>query len=361
MQHLVPLRGRAPAVSPSKKDTHITQLHGAGGELMGELLERLILPRLGKGAVGRIGLKALDDGATIALPEGEKGELVLTTDSHVVKPIFFPGGDIGRLAAAGTINDLAVMGARPIALTLAAIIEEGFPIADLERIIESFAATLAEVGAPVICGDTKVMPAGDVDGILLNTAGLGLARRAISDAGLRAGDRVLLTGTIGDHGMALLAAREEFKLTTKLTSDVAPIWPMLSALLESDEGNAVHAMKDPTRGGLAAALNEMARKSKTCIEIEEHLIPMREPVLGLSEILGISPLEVANEGKAIVVVSPEAAEEALRLLRSHPLGAEAAIVGTVTDEYPGRVILDTEVGGRRFLDMPLGDPVPRIC
>ena len=346
-------------MSPGKKETHITPLHGAGGELMGELLERLILPRFGEDAVGRIGLRALDDGATIALPEGETGELVLTTDSHVVKPIFFPGGDIGRLAAAGTINDLAVMGARPIALTLAAIIEEGFPIADLERILASFAATLAEVDAPVACGDTKVMPAGDVDGIVLNTTGLGIAVRAISDADLRPGDRVLLTGTIGDHGMALLAAREEFQLKTRLESDVAPIWPLIAPLVELDD--AVHAMKDPTRGGLAAALNEMARKSGACIEIEEPAIPMREPTLGLSELLGISPLEVANEGKAIVVVAPEAADEALKRLRAHPLGADAAIVGTVTDEHPKRVVLNTEVGGRRFLDMPLGDPVPRIC
>lgn len=348
-------------MSPDRKDTHITPLHGAGGELMGELLERLILPRFGKEAVGRIGLDALDDGATIALPEGETGELVLTTDSHVVKPIFFPGGDIGRLAAAGTINDLAVMGARPIALTLAAIIEEGFPIPDLERIIESFAAALEEVDAPVVCGDTKVMPAGDVDGIVLNTTGLGIARHAISDAGLRPGDRVLLTGSIGDHGMALLAAREEFSLSTRLESDVAPIWPMFAPLLESDICEAIHAMKDPTRGGLAAALNEMARKSSTCIEIEETRIPMRSAARGLSELLGISPLEVANEGKAVVIVAPEAAEAALRVLREHPLGADAAIVGTVTEEYPTRVILDTEVGGRRFLDMPLGDPVPRIC
>ena len=351
-------------MTQSKRETHITQLHGAGGELMGELLERLLLPRLGNTraeGMGAIGLNALDDGATIALPKGETGELVLTTDSHVVQPIFFPGGDIGRLAAAGTINDLAVMGARPIALTLAAIIEEGFPFAELERIIDSFAATLEEVGVPVVCGDTKVMPAGDVDGILLNTTGLGIAKRAVSDAGLRPGDRVLLTGTIGDHGMALLAAREEFNLSTKLESDVAPIWPMLAPLLERDEGESVHAMKDPTRGGLAAALNEMARKSDTCIEIVESAIPMRDPVRGLSELLGISPLEVANEGKAIVVVAAEAADETLRWLLKHPLGANAAIVGTVTDEYPKRVILDTEVGGRRFLDMPLGDPVPRIC
>jgi len=346
-------------MSPSEEATQITQFHGAGGELMGELLERLILPRFGEDAVGRIGLKALDDGATMAFPSEQEGELVLTTDSHVVKPIFFPGGDIGRLAAAGTINDLAVMGARPIALTLAAILEEGFSIAELERILDSFASTLEEVGAAVLCGDTKVMPSGDLDGIVLNTTGVGIARRAISDAGAKVGDRVLITGAIGDHGMALLAAREEFKLRTTLTSDVAPLWSLLAPILDLDD--AVHAMKDPTRGGLAAALNEMARKSKTCIEIEESSIPIREPVRGLSELLGISPLEVANEGKAIVIVAPATAEQVLRLLRGHPLGADAAIVGGITDEYPGRVVLDTEVGGRRFLDMPLGDPIPRIC
>jgi len=361
---MVSLRGRASAMSSSDKEARITQLHGAGGELMGELLERLILPRLGADgaeATGAIGLRALDDGATLALSHDMDGELVVTTDSHVVKPIFFPGGDIGRLAAAGTLNDLAVMGARPIAITLAAIIEEGFRFADLERIVDSLAETLEEVGAPVLCGDTKVMPAGDIDGIVLNTTGLGIARRPISDAWLCPGDRVLVSGTIGDHGMALLAAREVFKLKTRLKSDVAPIWPMIATLLRSDMGDAVHAMKDPTRGGLAAALNEMTRKSGTCIEIEAAAIPIREPVRGLSELLGISPLEVANEGKAIVVVAPKAAEEALRLLQRHPLGAEAAIVGTVTQEHPKRVILNTEVGGRRFLDMPLGDPVPRIC
>jgi len=350
-------------VSPSTKGTRITQLHGAGGELMGEMLDRLILPRLAPNGndAARIGLRALDDGAAIALPEGTPGELVLTTDSHVVKPIFFPGGDIGRLAAAGTINDLAVMGARPIALTLAAIVEEGFPFADLERIVDSFAAALAEADVHAVCGDTKVMPVGDVDGIALNTTGLGIAPRAISDAALRPGDRVLLTGTIGDHGMALLAAREEFKLKTRLESDVAPIWALLAPLLEGDLRPALHAMKDPTRGGLAAALNEMARKSGTCVEMVESAIPIRDEVRGLSELLGISPLEVANEGKAIIVVAADAAEAALQILRAHPLGADAAIVGTITEEHPKRVILETEIGGRRFLDMPLGDPVPRIC
>ncbi len=335
----------------------ITTLHGAGGEVMDQLLARLILPRFAGKASGRIALSACDDGATLDLPRD--GEIVFTTDSHVVKPVFFPGGDIGRLAASGTLNDLAVMGAQPYALSLAAVIEEGFPIADLERILDSLAAVTEEVDVAVACGDTKVMPAGELDGIILTTSGIGVARRAVSDAGLRPGDRVLVTGTIGDHGMALLACRHEFHLTTELVSDVAPIWALIARVLEL--GDPVHAMKDPTRGGLAAALNEMARKSGSCIEVIESAIPIRREVLGLSDLLGISPLEVANEGKAILVVDGRRADEVLRALRRHPLGAAAADIGWVSDEYPGRVVLATEVGGRRFLDMPLGDPVPRIC
>jgi hydrogenase expression/formation protein HypE len=335
----------------------ITALHGAGGEVMDQLLARLILPRLAGRSSGRIGLSACDDGATLDLPRD--GEIVFTTDSHVVHPVFFPGGDIGRLAACGTFNDLAVMGAKPYALSLAAVIEEGFAIRDLERILDSLAAVTEEVGASVACGDTKVMPAGDLDGIILTTSGIGVAARAVSDAGLRPGDRILVTGTIGDHGMALLACRHEFHLTTQLESDVAPLWPLLAPVLQL--GDAIHAMKDPTRGGLAAALNEMARKSNACIEITEAAIPLRPEVLGLSELLGISPFEVANEGKAILAVDARRADEVLHALRQHPLGAQAADIGWVGDEYPGRVVIATEVGGRRFLDMPLGDPVPRIC
>jgi len=339
----------------TRPDERITPIHGAGGELMDRLLAEQILTRLPIVEGARIGLRALDDGATILLPPGEP---VLTTDSHVVQPIFFPGGDIGRLAAAGTLNDLAVMGARPIALTLALIVEEGFHIRDLGRILDSFAATVRECGAAVACGDTKVMGRGEIDGIAINTTGLGVAERAISDADLRPGDRVLVTGTIGDHGMALLAAREEFHVSTQLESDVAAIWPMIEPALRL---GGIHAMKDPTRGGLAAALNEMARKSGMCIEIDADAIPIREAVRGLSGLLGISPFDVANEGKAIVVVSPAAADAILTALQAHPLGRAAADIGRVTDAYPGRVILDTGVGGRRFLDMPLGDPVPRIC
>ncbi len=339
------------------RETRITSLHGAGGEVMDQLLASIVFPRLAGTASGRIPLAAGDDGATLDLPR--IGEIVFTTDSHVVKPIFFPGGDIGRLAASGTINDLAVMGARPYALSLAAVIEEGFPIADLGRILDSFAAVVRDVGAAVACGDTKVMPRGDLDGVILTSSAIGVARRAVSDAALCVGDSVLVTGTMGDHGMSLLAARSEFRLSTPLCSDVAPIWSMVAPLLEL--GDALHAMKDPTRGGLAAALNEMARKSRTCIEVAEKDIPIRPEVQGLSDLFGISPLEVANEGKAVIVVDAPAAQDALRILRRHPLGASAAIIGAVTAEYPGRVVLSTEVGGRRFLDMPAGDPVPRIC
>jgi len=340
----------------TQDNDRISPLHGAGGELMGKLLAEHVLPHFAKSSAGRIGLSAMDDGATIQLPAS--GELVITTDSHVVKPIFFPGGDIGKLAAAGTLNDLAVMGATPLALSLAVIIEEDFPIADVDRIVRSFADTLAGSEAALVCGDTKVMGRGELDGIAINTTGIGIADPAIGDAGALPGDVVIVTGSMGDHGMALLAAREEFHLETELVSDVASVWPMIRSVLPL---GGIRAMKDPTRGGLAAALNEMARKSGTTLEIRQPDIPIRGAVQGLSDLLGISPLEVANEGKAVLIVDPEAADGILAILRLNSLGREAAIIGHVGTEYPGRVVVTTDVGGRRFLDMPLGDPVPRIC
>lgn len=340
----------------TSNNDRISPLHGAGGEMMGQLLAEHVFPHFAASQVGRINLADMDDGATIQLPT--VGELVMTTDSHVVKPIFFPGGDIGKLAAAGTLNDLAVMGARPLALSLAVIIEEDFPVRDIDRIVKSFADTLMGSDAPLICGDTKVMGRGEIDGIVINTTGLGIANPAIGDAGAVPGDVVIVTGSMGDHGMALLAAREEFHLETELVSDVASIWPMIRTILPL---GGIHAMKDPTRGGLAAALNEMARKSRTTIELSQPAIPIRPEVQGLSDMLGISPLEVANEGKAVLIVSPEVADRILETLREHPLGRSAAIIGYVATDHPGRVVVTTDVGGRRFLDMPLGDPVPRIC
>ena len=339
-------------------ERRITSMHGAGGEVMGQLLAELVLPRFADRSGNLLGLSALDDGALLETPS--TGHLVITTDSHIVKPIFFPGGDIGTLAAAGTLNDLAVMGARPRALTLAAVIEEGFLLSDLERILDSFLSQLKLTDAAVCCGDTKVMPSGDLDGIILNTTGIGVAEHVVSDAAIRPGDRVIVSGTIGDHGMALLAARSDFRLETTLQSDVGAVWPMIEKALGTSNAG-IRAMKDPTRGGLSAALNEMARKADVSLELEEAAIPVREEVRGLSELLGISHLEVANEGKAILIVDPANAESVLETLRTHPMGKDAAIIGEATTEYPGRVIVGTEVGGRRFLDMPLGDPVPRIC
>ena len=339
-----------------KGDERITLLHGAGGELQGELLAK-ILKRFTKTSIGGIGLKELDDGAVI--PIGEK-KLVFTTDSHVVQPWSFPGGDIGRLAVAGTVNDLAVMGAQPLALSCGLVIPEGFPIEELEKVMESMDRALEEAGAALITGDTKVLGHGELDGLIINTAGIGLAERVITDAGLRIGDKLIVTGTVGDHGMALLAHREGLEFETSLESDVAPINHLIAAALRAG-GDQVTAMKDPTRGGLAACLNDLARKSGVGITVHDGKIPLREEVRGLGELLGLSPLEIANEGKAVIGVAPERAEAVLEALQKHPQGREAAVIGEATADYPGKVILVTEVGGRRFLENPVGDPVPRIC
>jgi len=355
VQRVAPVRGPASPVTHRTFDDRVTALHGAGGELMGQFLAERVLPKFRLRAAGPIGLDELDDGAVIELPAGQ---VVVTTDSHVVKPFFFPGGDIGKLAVCGTVNDLAVMGARPVALTLGLILEEGFALSDLERVLLSAAQVLSDLGVPLVAGDTKVMGKGELDGIAINTTGIGVAERAISDAGLAVGDAVLVTGTVGDHGMALLAAREGFHLETRLQSDVAPLWPLLAPAVAA---GGITAMKDPTRGGLAAALNEMARKGKVGIEVEEEEIPLRSEAQALSDLLGISPFEVACEGRAVLAVASDHAETILALLRGHPLGRDARIIGKVVPTYPGRVVLDTGIGGRRFLEMPLGDPVPRIC
>lgn len=335
-----------------EKGKYITLLHGAGGEAQGFILSK-ILKLFTRTDVGGIGLSELDDGASIPL-DGK--HLVLTTDSHIIKPIFFPGGDIGRLAVCGTVNDLAVMGAFPIALTCSLIIEEGFLIKDLEAIIRSMNRASEEAKTPIITGDTKVMAHGELDGIAINTAGIGLTKSVITDSGLKVGNKIIITASVGNHGMALLAARLEFE--TDLKSDVAPLNSLIENALKV---SGITAMKDPTRGGLANALGEMARKSGVGIIIKEEQIPIKDEVKGLSEVLGINPLEVANEGVAVIGVEASAAADVLNTLKKHPLGKDACIIGEVTDEYSGKVIMETEVGGRRFLEPPLGDPVPRIC
>ncbi|AEC52295.1 hydrogenase expression/formation protein [Pyrococcus sp. NA2] len=330
--------------------------HGAGGELMAELIKDVILKNLTLTSAGGIGLEALDDGATI--PLGDR-HLVFTIDGHTIKPIFFPGGDIGRLAVSGTVNDLAVMGARPLALASSLIIGEGFDSDDLERVIRSMDETAKEVPVPIITGDTKVVE--DNIEIFVITAGIGIAERPISDSGAKIGDVVLVSGTIGDHGIALMSHREGITFETELKSDVSPIWDVVKAVADEIGWENIHAMKDPTRGGLSNALNEIARKANVGIIVRESDIPVKPEVKAAGEMLGISPYEVANEGKVIMIVDKEYAEDALEAMKKTEKGKDAAIIGEVIKEYPGRVILETGIGGKRFLEPPIGDPVPRVC
>ncbi len=340
-----------------KKDTEVNMMHGAGGEVMGELLRTLTAFK--NNNAGGIGLESLDDGSTFTV--GGK-TVVLTTDSHVVKPIFFPGGDIGRVAVSGTVNDLAVMGARPIALTCAMIIEEGFPIEDLERIVASMDEALEEVGASIITGDTKVVEKGSLDGIVINTAGVGVIEDEgflIRDKNLAVGDKIIVSGTLGDHGLAIVSYREGFDLGDQLKSDVAPLWTMIEAAMKAAGNGNIHAMKDPTRGGFAACINEMARKAGVKVVVSEEAVPIRESVASAGSLLGIDPLQVANEGKCVMGVAPETAERVLAALKTHHYGKNAAIIGEVIEGFG--VVMQTRIGGERFIEPPLGDPVPRVC
>jgi hydrogenase expression/formation protein HypE len=329
--------------------------HGSGGRAMRQLIEDVFLTLASP--VDGIGLAALDDGAAIRV--GDKW-LVITTDSHVVHPTFFPGGDIGRLSVSGTVNDLAMMGAtEPLGLTCAVILEEGFPRAELERIVASMRETAKEAGAPIVTGDTKVMGKGEVDGIVMNTTGVALTDRVVTDCGLQVGDRLIITGTIGDHGMAIMARRHDLRLEGDLRSDVAPLNGLVRAALAAG-GEDVVAMKDPTRGGVAGVLHEMAAKAKVGILLEEAAVPVRAEVRAAGEMIGIDPLLVANEGKAVIGVRARSAEKVLAALRAHPLGRNAAIFATAIAERPGSVILDTGFG-RRMLAEPEGELLPRIC
>jgi hydrogenase expression/formation protein HypE len=339
-------------------DERITLKYGAGGRAMRALIQEVFLDGMADTRVaGEIGLADMDDGAALRL--GDQW-LVVTTDSHVIHPVFFPGGDIGRLAVAGTVNDLAVMGATdPLGLTCAAIIEEGFPRADLVRIQQSIRDTCQEAGVAVVTGDTKVMGRGELDGIVLNTTGVAMTSRVVPDSGLRAGDVLIVTGTIGEHGMAIMARRHDLTLDEPLRSDVAPLNGLIRAALAAAP-DAVVAMKDPTRGGLASALHEMAEKSRVGVIVGEMAVPVTAAVRAASELLGIDPLHVANEGKAILGVRPDAAASVLAAVRAHALGREAAIIGRCTDERIGSVILDTGFG-RRLVTEPDGELLPRIC
>jgi len=335
-------------------EERITLAHGAGGKSTHALIEALFLPELGNPLLAPLGDSALltvDGGAALAF----------TTDSFVVKPLFFPGGDIGELAVHGTVNDLAMAGARPLGLSAGFIVEEGLAVADLQRVAASMGAAARAAGVAVVAGDTKVVERGKADGLYVNTAGVGVVEhdRHLSPELIRPGDRVLVSGSLGDHGMAIMIARGELELEVELESDTAPLHELALGLLEAVEG--VRCMRDPTRGGLATVLNELAMAAEVGVVIAEAALPVRPEVNGACEILGIDPLYVASEGRLVAVVAPEDADRALAALRAHPLGEGAAIVGEVRAEPPGMVVLETSFGGSRIVDMLAGDPLPRIC
>jgi hydrogenase expression/formation protein HypE len=303
-------------------------------------------------------LRRMDDSAVVDLAGGR---FAMTTDSYVVDPIFFPGGDIGSLAVHGTVNDLSMQGAVPLYLTLGLMLEEGFPMADLVRIIDSVAQAAREAGVKVVAGDTKVVPKGNMDKIFINTAGIGSIPEGVEVGchNARPGDLIVINGPIGDHGIAILARREGFDLKTDLTSDSAPLNGLVSAILAAS--SRIHVLRDPTRGGVATALNEIAGQSGVGIELFEEALPISKPVMAASELLGLDPLYLANEGKCLMAVGPEDADRVLKALRRHRYGKKAEIIGQVTSQNPGRVLLKTRIGGTRILSMLTGEQLPRIC
>jgi hydrogenase expression/formation protein HypE len=336
-------------------DERITLAHGAGGRSTQALIDALFLPALSNPLLAPLG-----DSAVFDLGAGTR--LALTTDSYVVKPLSFPGGDIASLAVNGTINDLAVSGAQPLGLSAAFILEEGLETAALARYAASLGAAARAAGIPVATGDTKVVERGKADGLYICTSGIGLLDERVSLApqSIRPGDRVLLSGTIGDHGMAVLMARGELELEGEIESDTAPLHELCAALIAAS-GESLRCMRDPTRGGLATTLNELARAAGVSIVLEESAVPVGAAVAGACEILGIDPLYVANEGKLVAIVAPSQANQALAALQAAPLGRDAALIGEVRADPPGMVLLDTAFGGTRVVDTLAGDPLPRIC
>jgi len=342
-----------------KMKTEFVELaHGAGGKKMDELLE-LVMKNIAIRNVGDgIGLDEKDDGATVRI--GDK-RIVVSIDGHTVHPIFFPGGDLGQLAVTGTINDIAVMGAKPIAILSSIIIEEGFSIKKLQKIVDSIANTAKENNVAVIAGDTKVMPRGTLDEIIVVTSGLGIIESDdvdVQDSNLKEGDKIIVSGTVGDHGIALMAGREGISFETQLESDVASVYDIVSAAMSV---GGIVTMKDPTRGGLASALNELAEKSKVSIWLEDALIPVAPAVKAASEMLGLEPLGVTCEGRVIIGVRPEKADEVLAAIKKLPNGKNAVIIGEVKSERPGFVISETIVGGHRIIEKPIGEQIPRVC
>ena len=350
LQRIEIARQRKPRI----KEERITLAHGAGGKATHTLIDALFLE-----AFRNPVLEAMEDQAVLSVGGAR---VAFTTDSYVVSPLFFPGGDIGDLAVNGTVNDLAMSGARPLYLSCGFILEEGFPIADLQRIAASMAAAAAAAGVSIVTGDTKVVQKGKADGCYINTAGVGVLERPIELGAhrCRPGDAIIVSGPIGDHGVTVMLARGELEIESDVTSDTAPLHELVAALLDAVP-DGVRAMRDATRGGVATILNEMAKASNVAVILDEDQVPVRPEVNGACEILGIDPLYVACEGRFLAVVDGEATEEALAALRGRPGGEGAAVIGRIKDDPPGLVLLKTGFGGTRIVDMLVGDPLPRIC
>lgn len=335
------------------KRDRILLAHGGGGSLTRELIEDMFVP-----AFDNASLRKMDDSAVLAVGDER---IAFTTDSYVVKPCFFPGGDIGKLAVCGTVNDLAMQGARPLWMSLSFIVEEGFAIADLKRIVDSIRTTAAEVGLEIVTGDTKVVERGKCEGVYINTAGIGQVTmpKRLSGANVHPGDVVILNGSLGEHGVAVMSQREGIAFSTSVVSDCAPLWSLVEAILGT--GADIHAMRDPTRGGLAATVCDIARASGVGIRLNEKGLPITREVRGACDLLGLDPISIANEGKVVVFCRRADADKVLAVMRKHPLGKHACMVGEVTEKPKGMALLHTTIGGERIIDMPTGEDLPRIC
>ncbi len=340
--------------APIMQHETVQMAHGAGGRLSQALMQRVFMPHLHNSF-----LDLLDDQAKLDLPSGR---IAFTTDTYVVSPIFFPGGNIGELAVNGTVNDLAVGGAKPLYLSAGFVLEEGFSLAELEVIVKSMAEAAHRAGVMMVTGDTKVVGKGQCDRIFINTSGIGVIREGVnlSCRNLKAGDSIILSGTVGDHGMAIMTSRTGLSFQSRITSDCGALNGMISAMLDAVPFT-IHAMRDPTRGGVAATLNELAQSSSVGIEIHETTIPVKPDVRGACELLGIDPLHVANEGKLVVAVAAGDAGKVLEVMRNFDHGRDAVIIGSVVDDHPGMVVMRTVYGSRRIIDLPLGEQLPRIC
>ena len=342
------------------RNGHVDMNHGAGGRASAQLIEELFLR-----AFDNPYLRQGNDGATLPLPPelAQGGRLVMATDAHVVSPIFFPGGDLGCLAVHGTINDVAMMGARPLYLTASFILEEGYPLADLQRLAQSMGEAARQAGVPIVTGDTKVVERGKGDGVFISTTGVGVVAESLSIGGdqARVGDVVLVSGTLGEHGVAVLSKRESLDFETAIVSDTAALHGLVAALLQALPAGSVHVLRDPTRGGLATTLNEISRQSGVGMMLEEASIPVLPQVDAACELLGLDPLYIANEGKMIVICAPDVVDTALATLRAHPLGVNACQIGMVTQDPHHFVQMRTRLGGHRVVDWLSGEQLPRIC